>query len=170
MTAWVKTVRSSACESCDSRHSCNPGAGDSSQEVEAINAANATVGDRIQISISTGAMLKATFLIYLFPTLCMLGGGIAGNWFAPRLNLSASVGAMASALLSFGFALVIIRAGGQRLGRMDAYRPKIIRILGREPIDSLLGKPESGCNTRRGLSMEIKDSTHGGKGFHYQQR
>ena len=48
-TAWVKTVRSSACESCSSRDSCNPGDNGKSQVVEAINAAGAKVGDRIQL-------------------------------------------------------------------------------------------------------------------------
>ena len=71
-TAWVKTERSSACESCASRESCNPGADGKAQEVEAINAADARVGDRIQVVIGTGAMLKATFLLYLFPIICML--------------------------------------------------------------------------------------------------
>ncbi|HSO20180.1 MAG TPA: SoxR reducing system RseC family protein, partial [Desulfosarcina sp.] len=46
-TAWVKTTRSSACESCSSRDACQAGGGGQEMEVEAINTADARVGDRI---------------------------------------------------------------------------------------------------------------------------
>ncbi|RJQ81476.1 MAG: hypothetical protein C4519_08900 [Desulfobacteraceae bacterium] len=130
-TAWVKTVRSSACESCASRQSCNPGSG-KSQEVEAINDAGARVGDHIRLSINSGAMLKATFLLYLFPILCMIAGGGLGNWAAPYFQADPSTVAAIAALLCFGMALLIVRAGGRHLGGKEAYRPRIIRIIGRE--------------------------------------
>lgn len=135
-TAWVKTVRSSACESCASRDSCNPDGGEF-QEVEAINDANARVGDRIQISISSGAILKATFLLYLFPVICMIAGGVFGNWLAPSLGTNPSAIAALAALLCLGASLLIVRAGGQHMGSKDTYRPRIIRIIGRELQNSL---------------------------------
>ncbi|MBI5062247.1 MAG: SoxR reducing system RseC family protein [Desulfatitalea sp.] len=131
-TAWVKTVRTSACEACASKDHCNPGHGGQEQEVEAINLAGARVGDRIQLAIRTGVLLKAMFLLYIFPILCMLFGGIAGNWLAPRLNAAPSTAAMISAFVCFAAALVIVRIGGQRMGSREEYRPKIIRILARE--------------------------------------
>ena len=132
-TAWVKTERSSACESCASRESCNPGADGKAQEVEAINAADARVGDRIQVVIGTGAMLKATFLLYLFPIICMLAGGLLGDWLAPRMQLHTSALPVVLAMLFFGLALVVVRLSGRRMGRQEAYQPKIVRVLGRQP-------------------------------------
>jgi sigma-E factor negative regulatory protein RseC len=132
-TAWVKTTRSSACEACESRDHCNPGADGKNHEVEAINSANARVGDRIQLSIQTSALLKALFLLYLFPILCMLAGGIAGDWVAPRFQFNPSAVASITALACFAVALIIVRIGGQHMGRQETYRPKIIRILGHEP-------------------------------------
>ncbi|MFZ1984464.1 MAG: SoxR reducing system RseC family protein [Desulfatitalea sp.] len=132
-TAWVKTVRSSACEACSSRDHCNPGTDGKVQEVEAINSADARVGDRIQLSIRTGVLLKACFLLYLFPVLCMLAGGIAGDWVAPHFQANPSVLATVAALACFALALIIVRIGGQRMGRQEQYRPKIIRIIGHEP-------------------------------------
>jgi sigma-E factor negative regulatory protein RseC len=131
-TAWVKTARSSACESCSAKENCNPGAAGNSQEVEAINTAGAMVGDRIQLSISSSSLLKAMFLLYLFPILCMLAGGIAGNQLAPRFQINPSVLAAIMAMANFVMALVIVRVVGQRLGREEAYRPKITRVLGHE--------------------------------------
>lgn len=143
-TAWVRTVRSSACESCASRASCHPGEG-TSQEVEAINEAGARIGDRIQLSIDSGALLKATFLLYIFPVLCMLAGGILGNWIAPSFQANRSGAAAVSALFCLGISLLIVRAGGQRLGGKETYRPRIIRIIGREPLDRIQTDPVITC-------------------------
>ncbi|MBT8339473.1 MAG: SoxR reducing system RseC family protein [Desulfatitalea sp.] len=127
-TAWVKTTRSNACESCASRKSCHAGPGDE-QEVEAINVANADVGDHIQLSINTSSVFSALFLIYIFPILAMLGGGIAGNWLARTQTLNPSIAAAAAALLCFAAAMFVVRAVGQHLGGKASYQPKIIRIL-----------------------------------------
>jgi sigma-E factor negative regulatory protein RseC len=128
-TAWVITTRSSACESCASRDSCNPGANGKTQEVEAINAAGAKVGDHIQLTVGTRAMLKATFLVYVFPILSLLAGALIGDRIAPGLGLHPSAASVIMAFILFAFALVIVRLGGQCMARKEAYRPKIVRIL-----------------------------------------
>jgi sigma-E factor negative regulatory protein RseC len=69
--AWVKTVRSSACEDCTARGSCHTTGGGQDMEVKAINTAGASVGDRIVLSFETASLLKATFLIYVFPIILM---------------------------------------------------------------------------------------------------
>jgi sigma-E factor negative regulatory protein RseC len=130
-TAWVKTVRSSACESCASRESCNPGKA-KFQEVEAINDVGALIGDHIQFTISSASPLKATFLLYLFPILCLLAGGIIGNELALTFDLKSSVLSVVSSLLFFAVSMWFVRLGGRSLGRKEAYRPRITRILGRE--------------------------------------
>ena len=135
-TAWVKTVRSSACEACASKDHCNPGHRTQEQEVEAINLAGARIGDRIQLAIHTGALLKAMFMLYIFPIMCMLTGGVIGDWTAPRFNANPSLLAMIAALGFFGAAMIVVRIGGQRMGGREEYRPKIIRILSREQHNS----------------------------------
>jgi len=144
-TAWVKTIRSSACESCSVRDSCNPGADGKSQEVEAINTAGAQLGDRIQLTIATGSVLKAMFVLYLFPILCMLAGGITGNWLGVRMQTNPSATAVAVAMVTFAVSLLIVRFWGQRAGHKEAYRPKIIRILGHEVPHNGEGQLSAGC-------------------------
>lgn len=143
-SAWVKMARSSACESCASRESCHTG-GDTTQQVEAINDAGARVGDRIQLSVGSGALLKATFLLYMFPVLCMLAGGILGSWIAPVFEANPSAVAAIAALLCLGMSLLIVRAAGEHLGAKEAYRPRIVRIIGREPHDSMPSDPAITC-------------------------
>ena len=67
--AVVKTKRSEACEGCSSKDSCASKGND--MEVEAVNRIGAKTGDGVVIQIQTRPFLKATFLLYLFPILCI---------------------------------------------------------------------------------------------------
>jgi sigma-E factor negative regulatory protein RseC len=130
-TAWVKTSQSSACKACSSRHSCNAGTSGQEREVEAINMVGAKVGDRIQISIKTGSLLKATFLLYIFPVISMLFGGLAGNRLGPYLGLNPSPAAALVAAVSFLGAMLVVRLRAGRMALKFEYRPKITRIIGK---------------------------------------
>jgi sigma-E factor negative regulatory protein RseC len=129
-TAWVKTSQSSACKSCSSRHSCSADTKGQEREVEAINVVGAKVGDRIQISIKTGSLLKATFLLYIFPVISMLCGGLAGNRLGAYMGLDPSPAAALGAAISFLGAMVVVRMRAGRMALKLEYRPKITRILG----------------------------------------
>lgn len=130
-TARVKTVQPSACESCASRDNCSSGAGGKEREVDAINVANAQAGDTIQISMDTAALLKATFLLYIFPIICMLGGGIIGHVLAVGLGFNTSPTSAVAAMGAFAAAMLFVRLRAGRMALKSAYRPKIIRILRR---------------------------------------
>ncbi len=129
-TAWVKTTRSDACKSCSSRHSCNAGGGGKEMEVEAINSAGAKVGDRIVLSIQTTSLLKATFLIYIFPILAMLVGAFWGQQIA--LNSGRQDPSGLSAIMAFlflGMAVLVIRLLGKAMSLKKDYIPTIVRIV-----------------------------------------
>ena len=89
--AWVKTKKSVSCESCASRKSCNVMGGSNDMEVAAINTAGAAVGDRVVMNFETSSFLKATFLLYVFPIICMFLGAVVGQEIAPAVNLGESV-------------------------------------------------------------------------------
>jgi sigma-E factor negative regulatory protein RseC len=146
-TAWVKTSQSSACKSCSARNSCNGDSKGKVREVEAINLVGAKVGDRIQISIRTGALLKATFLLYIFPVISMLCGGLAGNSLGSYLGLKPSPAAALTAALAFLGAMIIVRLRAGRMALKLEYRPKITRIIGRgnTPVASPEG-PDACCH------------------------
>ncbi len=129
-TAWVKTIASSACKACASRDSCTSGAGAKEREVEAINRAGAKVGDIIQIYMDTTALLKATFLLYIFPIVCMLAGGVAGQALSGRLGTGSSLVTVCMAMGSFILAMVLVRIRAGRMALRIEYRPKITRIIG----------------------------------------
>jgi len=127
--AWVKTTRSSACEGCTARGSCHSMGAGQEMEVKALNPAGAREGDRIVLSFETGSLLKATFLIYVFPIIFLIAGAALGQMLAPRMAFDSSA---LSVLLGFAFfftALFIIKARANKMAKKNAYRPKITKIL-----------------------------------------
>ena len=103
--AWVKTIKSGACEGCSARGSCHSSSTRGSMEVKAINQAGAQVGDRIVLSFETSSLLKATFLVYVFPILLLVCGAALGQEMAPYLNLNPSG---FSAVLGFSFFIAAV--------------------------------------------------------------
>ncbi len=57
-------------------------------EVKALNTAGARVGDRIVLSFETHSLLKATFLIYVFPIILLIVGAVVGQALAPVIDLN----------------------------------------------------------------------------------
>lgn len=131
--AWVRTTRSSACESCSSRDACQGEGSGQEMEVEAINTADARVGDHIVLNIKTTSLLKATFLLYVFPILAMLAGAIIGQRIAEGRGSDPSAMAALFAFGFFGLSFVVIRITGRRLAKDNSYKPEIIKIRNFQP-------------------------------------
>ncbi len=127
-TAWVKTVRTSACQHCSAQKNCQSLGGGQDMEVEAINAARARTGDRVVLSFETSSLLKLSFLLYIFPIIMMIAGAFWGQHLAPALGMDETVSAVLFCVLGFGLSFGIIRLIGDDIGDQERYRPKIIRI------------------------------------------
>ncbi len=127
-TAWVKTIRSSACEACTSKDSCHTMGGGNEMEVEVINSARASVGENVVIAFETGSLFKLSFLIYVFPIISMIAGAVTGEKLAPAYQMDASILSVLLAFLFFTFAFLIIKLTEKRLASKSEYRAKIIRV------------------------------------------
>ena len=127
--AWVKTTKSGSCEGCSARGSCHSLSERGDMEVKAVNEVGAKVGDRILMSFETSSLLKATFLLYVFPIILLVIGALIGQQTAPYLNFNPSG---FSAIIGFTFffaAVLTIKFKANRLARKNEYRPKIIKVL-----------------------------------------
>jgi len=143
-TAWVKTIRSSACASCSSKDACQGGSGGKEMEVEAINTADARVGDRIVLNIKTSSLLKATFLLYVFPILAMIAGAVLGQALAIMRGTNPSGLSALFGFLFFGLAFIVIRITGRRLSTNASYKPEIIKVRGHHsPSTDALVQPQT---------------------------
>jgi sigma-E factor negative regulatory protein RseC len=126
---WVKTVKSGNCAGCSARGSCHAMGSGHEMEVKVINDAGAKVGDRIVLSFKTSSLLKATFLLYVFPILLLIVGAVFGQAMASKVDFNPSA---LSAIMGFSFffaALLIIKTTANKLAKKNEYRPKIIKIL-----------------------------------------
>ena len=132
-TAWVRTTRSSACAGCSSRDACHAEGGGKEMEVEAINTASARVGDRIVLNIKTSSLLKATFLLYVFPILAMIAGALLGQTVAGMRGADPSGLSALFGFLFFGLAFIAIRIVGRFLSKDASYKPEIIKIRSPRP-------------------------------------
>jgi sigma-E factor negative regulatory protein RseC len=127
--AWVKTIKSGNCAGCSAKGSCHAMGASDEMAVKVINEAGAKVGDRIVLSFKTSSLLKATFLLYVFPILLLIIGAVVGQEMAPKFDLNPSG---FSAIMGFSFffaSLLIIKTTANKLARKNEYRPKIIKIL-----------------------------------------
>lgn len=97
-------------------------------EVEAINTADARMGDRIVLNIETTSLLKAAFLLYVFPILAMIGGAVLGQVVAVSRGSDASGFSALFGLLFFVLAFFAIRVFDRYLAKDARYQPEIIKI------------------------------------------
>ena len=130
-TAWVETTPREACNHCASKDSCEVVG--QKRKVEVINTTNARVGDKVLITIKTASLLKATFLLYLFPILCMLAGAAAGHYGAYLFGLTPAAGAPIAGFSCLFAAFIYVRLKGNRLSEQTRFKPRISRILYRRP-------------------------------------
>ena len=98
-------------------------------EVEVLNAAGAKVGDRIVLTFETASLMKATFLLYVFPILVLILGAGIGHWFALNLSLEPSVVSVVSGLSFFVISFMIVKTKANRMAKQDRYKPNITKIL-----------------------------------------
>ena len=127
--AWVKTTKSGACEGCSARGSCHSLSDHGEMEVNALNEAGAKVGDRIVLSFETGPLLKATFLLYVFPILLLIIGAVIGQETAAYFQFNPSGFSAAVGFTFFFLAVLVIKIRANKLAQKKEYRPKIIKVL-----------------------------------------
>ena len=130
-SAWVKTTRSSACQGCTARKSCHSLSNSQDMEVKAINIAGAREGDRIVLSFETKPLLKATFLIYVFPIIFLILGAAIGQVLASRIEVNPSAFSALLGFIFFSTALLIIKVRAKKMAAKHAYQPKVTKILKR---------------------------------------
>jgi sigma-E factor negative regulatory protein RseC len=81
------------------------------------------------LSFETASLLKATFLIYVFPIIFLIAGAALGQALASSAAFSSSA---LSVILGFAFffsALFIIKACANKMAKKNTYQPKITKII-----------------------------------------
>ncbi|HCY84501.1 MAG TPA: Fis family transcriptional regulator [Desulfobacteraceae bacterium] len=135
-TAWVKTTRSAACESCSSKDSCGTSHHGSQDMIVTVkNTLCVQAGDNVVIGIETKPMLYLSFLLYVFPVLLLLVGALVGDTLAPLIDMNKSLAAMLLGFFSFAAAFLVVRKKQATLSGNDAYKPFLVRKKSRSAIE-----------------------------------
>jgi sigma-E factor negative regulatory protein RseC len=128
-TAWVKTIRSSACESCASRDTCGTAENHKEMIIQVSNTLMVEEGDRVLVGLETRPIMVLTFFLYVFPVILMIIGALAGENMGPYLGMNPSFASVISGFLFFAIAFVIIRIKHNSLSRKKEYKPFLIRKI-----------------------------------------
>jgi len=126
--AWVKTKRSSACESCGSRHHCLTQGGDQ-MVVKAQNTVQAQKGDEVELYLSTGTRLKGTAIVYLLPVLGIFVGAFSAGPLSQALGLNPSLGMALFTFSGLVIAVFLMRHLANRMDSKQALTPLVKRVI-----------------------------------------
>jgi sigma-E factor negative regulatory protein RseC len=127
--ALVTTTKTSACKGCAAKSSCNAMGGGKEMRVEAINSIGAKVGQNVVISFETTPLLKATFMLYMFPIIVLLTGAFTGQKLGLVFNVNPSLCSAFVGFFFFGIAILWVRIQGNKMAKKEEYQPRIIRIM-----------------------------------------
>ncbi len=127
-SAWVRVVRSSACDSCGSRTRCKVDTG-GEVVVKAENTAGGRSGDRVKLSMPAGSFFKSTLLVYIVPVVALVAGAWAGTlpFVFPGLSTDA-----ASVICGFGamaVSFLLLRKVDRRAAGSAANAPRVTGII-----------------------------------------
>jgi len=126
--AFIIINRSSACAGCHSKSACLP-SDTKEMIVEAINDINAQVGDRVQVSVPTSSLLKATFLVYFVPVLALVAGAITGSNVAPSLQIDPTLASIVCGFLAMAAVFGAVKWFDRGANSNVKYWPRVTRIL-----------------------------------------
>lgn len=125
--AYLKAIRHSSCKSCGA---CP---GDNATIIKAYNKAKASEGDLVYFEMNEGAMIKATFVVFVLPlTLAFLG-----SYGLPHLmNLVLQTGfqtlvSVIGGFLGLAFGIIFIRLADKHFGGYASNLPIVSSVKGK---------------------------------------
>lgn len=127
--ALVRVKKPDACHGCPSDKLCHMG-GTGEREVFARNPVHAAKGERVEVEVRDRLLLKASFIVYLFPVIGLLAGGLIGKWVVGRfgLQISQDTGAVIGGITCLLMVFFLIKLRSRARSSMELYRPIIVKI------------------------------------------
>ncbi len=128
VTARVVIKKSSACDHCV-KDECDMESMDF--EVEAINAANARVGQTVKVVMKAQTYIKGALLLYMLPVFALFVGAIFGKFYLSDAfkgvgpEAAAAIGGVLLMILSF----IVIKIVSSRMEKKTEYRSVIEEII-----------------------------------------
>ena len=126
--AVVRVRKADACHGCPSATLCHFGKS-GEREVLAKNPIGAKEGQKVEIAVKDGLLLKASFIVYILPLFGLLIGALLGRWFIRSFGfmLSEDTGAVIGGLTCLIAVFILIKIKSRSGYLMKKYQPTIIK-------------------------------------------
>ncbi|MCX2981847.1 hypothetical protein EYC98_13370 [Halieaceae bacterium IMCC14734] len=132
---WVETIRATTCGNCAVRKGCGHGLlnemGSGRSNYVRVPVAEALepplqLNEEVRFELPEQVVVKGSFVVYLLPLLCLLGGASLGDFLFPVAagDLAAGLGAATG----FGSGLLLVRLHAWKHRNNRDHQP---RLLGR---------------------------------------
>ncbi|UEL46325.1 SoxR reducing system RseC family protein [Terrisporobacter hibernicus] len=128
-TAKMIMQRHSACASCGKCSKLSSECQDLVVEVD--NSIGAKKGDRVEVSMESVQVLKATMLAYLVPLIFLLVGTILTYYILDLIKFSGSIEVISGVvgLICTGISYLLLRKNDDKFKRSREYIPRITKII-----------------------------------------
>ena len=128
----VQTRRGSACGQCASKKDCGSSTSTSDRgraftEIRIATTLSVEVGDTVVLGIDESALVKGALLLYLFPLIAMLVGGIIGDYGSRALGIHHELFQIILGVAGLASAIALTRYSKQSQLFQQRIEPVIVR-------------------------------------------
>ncbi len=142
--AMVVAEKSQGCGSCSTVSQCHAGRAARTQKTPALNRIGAAVGDRVTLTVASGAILSRLAVLYLVPVFGMLTGAFTGAFIFDGVAGSNGGHSVAFGLVGFALGFALAVAISRIWSAARPVLPVITRIINHRLV-SLSSTPSAGC-------------------------
>ncbi len=125
----VLVSRSSACAGCASKNACHAFGSKSEARIIVDNPIGAAIDDVVEIGVSEGGLVAASFIVYILPIAALFIGAGLGTLIAGRIGIASGGISALMGLLFLAAGFVGIRLMDPYLKKKNRLRPRVIRIV-----------------------------------------
>jgi sigma-E factor negative regulatory protein RseC len=143
--ATVVAEKGQGCGSCSAVSQCHGGRSAVSQKTPALNRVGAAVGDRVTLTVASGAILSRMAVLYLVPVFGLLAGAFAGAFVSGGVNESDPGHSIAFGLVGFVLGLAVSVLISRIWSSFRPVLPVITRIVNNR-FASSSSRPSTGCD------------------------
>lgn len=141
--ATVVAEKGQGCGGCSAVAQCHGGRAASTKKTPALNRIGAAVGDRVTITVASGAILSRMAVLYLVPVFGMLTGAFTGAFLSGGVDGTDSGHSIAFGLAGFVLGLVFSVAISRIWSAARPVVPIITRIVNTRLV-SASSRPSAG--------------------------
>jgi sigma-E factor negative regulatory protein RseC len=119
-----------ASEACGRCGACHPDA-EGRVGIEAVAVSGVKIGDAVEIEISTGGVVKTSFMVYLLPIVFLIAGYMLGSALTDFFSISVpgETGGILGALFLLTASFWVVRRYDRHIRSRGTLRARVIRIL-----------------------------------------